>query len=224
MGETPPNTSKRDGFHLSFQIIVRCGEFWGRTFSVQWHRVSVCVLSCQVHLWPAEEQVSRPGHPPAAASEDGRPDSGPQGGVWRLKPQSSLFVGLELSYIWKGKKSNFLPPGLKPTSKLFLNISEPSAFFFVQVYQSKCLIHGVCVSQGHIMAQGTYTELRRSGLDIVSLLRTDEEQDRLCRSADPDKMSLLSQRTVRSHSSHSSYSSLLPPEGSGTDDLPVGTF
>lgn len=74
------------------------------------------------------------------------------------------------------------------------------------------------------MAQGTYTELRRSGLDIVSLLRTDEEHDRLSRSADPDKMSLLSQRTVRSHSSHSSYSSLLPPEGSGTGELPVGTF
>lgn len=74
------------------------------------------------------------------------------------------------------------------------------------------------------MAQGTYAELQRSGLDIVSLLRTDEEHGRLSRSADPDKMSLLSQRTVRSHSSHSSYSSLLPPEGSGADNLPVGTF
>lgn len=74
------------------------------------------------------------------------------------------------------------------------------------------------------MAQGTYAELWRSGLDIVSLLRTDEEHDRLSQSADPDKMSLLSHRTVRSHSSYSSYSSLLPPEGSGTDELPVGTF
>lgn len=73
------------------------------------------------------------------------------------------------------------------------------------------------------MAQGTYGELRHSGLDIMSLLRTDEEQDQLSRAGDLDKMSVLSQRTARSHSSHSSFSSLLPAESIGNaNDLPVG--
>lgn len=76
------------------------------------------------------------------------------------------------------------------------------------------------VCQGHVMAQGTYSDLRSSGLDVLSLLRSDEEQERLSRSAEPDKLSLHSQRT---HSSHCSYSSLLPPESSGPDQLPVGT-
>ncbi|KAG7234392.1 hypothetical protein INR49_004821, partial [Caranx melampygus] len=58
------------------------------------------------------------------------------------------------------------------------------------------------------------------GLDVVSLLRSDEEQERLARSTDPDKVSSHSQRT---QGSHCSYSSLLPPESNGTDQLPVGT-
>lgn len=75
------------------------------------------------------------------------------------------------------------------------------------------------------MAQGTYGELRHSGLDIMSLLRMDEEQDQLSRTGDLDKMSVLSQRTVRSHSSHSSFSSLLPAESTtnaNANELPVG--
>ncbi|XP_045910008.1 ATP-binding cassette sub-family C member 4-like isoform X2 [Micropterus dolomieu] len=79
------------------------------------------------------------------------------------------------------------------------------------------------LQEGHIMAQGTYNELQCSGLDIVSLLKSDEEQERWSRSAEPDKLSLHSQRTVRSHSSHCSNSSLLPPESNWTDQLPVDT-
>lgn len=74
------------------------------------------------------------------------------------------------------------------------------------------------------MAKGTYNELQCSGLDIVSLLKSEEEQERLSGSADRDKLSLHSQRTNCSHGSHCSYSSLLPPEGNCADQLPVGTF
>ncbi|CAK6978676.1 ATP-binding cassette sub-family C member 4-like [Scomber scombrus] len=63
--------------------------------------------------------------------------------------------------------------------------------------------------EGHIMAQGTYNELQRSGLDIASMLRSEEEPEQRSPSAEPDKLSLHSQRTNRSHCSHSS---LLPPE------------
>ena len=45
----------------------------------------------QVHLWPAEEQVSYPGHPPAAAPEGSGPDSGPEGGLY---PQRALSEAL----------------------------------------------------------------------------------------------------------------------------------
>uniref|UniRef100_A0A8C4NTG3 Multidrug resistance-associated protein 4 n=1 Tax=Dicentrarchus labrax TaxID=13489 RepID=A0A8C4NTG3_DICLA len=81
----------------------------------------------------------------------------------------------------------------------------------------------VVIKEGHITAQGTASELQRSGLNIVSLLRSDEEQDRWSQSADPDKLSLHSQRNNLSHSSHCSYSSLLPPESDCTDQLPVET-
>ncbi|XP_028288471.1 multidrug resistance-associated protein 4-like isoform X2 [Parambassis ranga] len=78
----------------------------------------------------------------------------------------------------------------------------------------------VVLRDGHIMAQGTYNELQRSGLDVVSLLRSDEEHERSSRTADPEKQSLHSQRTVHSRSSHCSQSSLLPPENN-TDQLPA---
>ncbi|XP_067439487.1 ATP-binding cassette sub-family C member 4-like [Thunnus thynnus] len=77
------------------------------------------------------------------------------------------------------------------------------------------------LKEGHIMAKGTYNELQCSGLDIVSLLKSEEEQERLSGSADRDKLSLHSQRTNCSHGSHCSYSSLLPPEGNCADQLPV---
>ncbi|XP_041835127.1 ATP-binding cassette sub-family C member 4-like [Melanotaenia boesemani] len=70
--------------------------------------------------------------------------------------------------------------------------------------------------EGHIMTQGTYNELQSSGLDVVCLLRSDDEQER-----DPDRLSLHSQRTNFSQSSHCSNSNLLPPDS--TDQLPVET-
>ncbi|XP_068575447.1 ATP-binding cassette sub-family C member 4-like isoform X2 [Cebidichthys violaceus] len=78
----------------------------------------------------------------------------------------------------------------------------------------------VVLKEGHIMTQGTYNELQFSGLDIESLQKTNEEQKQWSRPSDPDKVSLLSQRTNHSHSSHSS---LLPPEGHRADQLPVET-
>uniref|UniRef100_A0A669E2P6 Multidrug resistance-associated protein 4 n=1 Tax=Oreochromis niloticus TaxID=8128 RepID=A0A669E2P6_ORENI len=78
------------------------------------------------------------------------------------------------------------------------------------------------LKEGHIMVQGTYSELQSSGLDIVSLLRSDEEAHSVgsC-SVDPEKLSLRSQWTIRSQGSHCSSSSLLLPDSSCTDQLPV---
>ncbi|XP_041637494.1 ATP-binding cassette sub-family C member 4-like [Cheilinus undulatus] len=69
------------------------------------------------------------------------------------------------------------------------------------------------LKEGHIMAQGTFSELQSSGLDFVSLLKSDEEQERGSRSADTDRVSL------RSHSSLTSFNSLLPPESTKGDQL-----
>ncbi|XP_032412503.1 multidrug resistance-associated protein 4-like isoform X1 [Xiphophorus hellerii] len=62
--------------------------------------------------------------------------------------------------------------------------------------------------EGRITGQGSYEELQRSGLDVVSLLRKDEEQD-------SDKLSLHSQWT------NSSHSSLLPADTSYSDQPPA---
>uniref|UniRef100_A0A3B4GNU5 Multidrug resistance-associated protein 4-like n=1 Tax=Pundamilia nyererei TaxID=303518 RepID=A0A3B4GNU5_9CICH len=69
------------------------------------------------------------------------------------------------------------------------------------------------LKEGHVMVQGTYSELQTSGLDIVSLLRSDAEAHSVgsC-SVDPDKLSLRSQWTICSHGSHCSSSSLLLPD------------
>uniref|UniRef100_A0AAX7TN60 Multidrug resistance-associated protein 4 n=1 Tax=Astatotilapia calliptera TaxID=8154 RepID=A0AAX7TN60_ASTCA len=78
------------------------------------------------------------------------------------------------------------------------------------------------LKEGHVMVQGTYSELQTSGLDIVSLLRSDVEAHSVgsC-SVDPDKLSLRSQWTICSHGSHCSSSSLLLPDSSCTDQLHV---
>ncbi|XP_068447107.1 ATP-binding cassette sub-family C member 4-like [Clinocottus analis] len=78
----------------------------------------------------------------------------------------------------------------------------------------------VVLKEGHIMAQGTYTELESSGVDIESLQMTEDEQRQCARPADLDKVSVLSQRTNHSHGSDST---LLPPESDRTDQLPVET-
>ncbi|XP_035769422.1 multidrug resistance-associated protein 4-like isoform X2 [Neolamprologus brichardi] len=78
------------------------------------------------------------------------------------------------------------------------------------------------LKKGHVMVQRTYSELQTSGLDIVSLLRSDAEAHSVgsC-SVDPEKLSLLSQWTICSHGSHCSSSSLLLPDSSCTDQLHV---
>uniref|UniRef100_A0A3Q2PI33 Multidrug resistance-associated protein 4 n=1 Tax=Fundulus heteroclitus TaxID=8078 RepID=A0A3Q2PI33_FUNHE len=72
--------------------------------------------------------------------------------------------------------------------------------------------------EGHVMGQGTYSELQSSDLDVVSLLTKDVEPSH---SADSDKVSLYSQRTNFSHGSHCSHSSLLPSDSTCSDQLPV---
>ncbi|XP_033471881.1 ATP-binding cassette sub-family C member 4-like isoform X2 [Epinephelus lanceolatus] len=89
-----------------------------------------------------------------------------------------------------------------------------------QLHHLKAADQILVLKEGRIMAQGTYNELQSSGLDIVSLQKISEEQERLSRSGDSDRQSLLSQRTIQSQSSHSS---LLPPESSRVDQLPVET-
>lgn len=71
------------------------------------------------------------------------------------------------------------------------------------------------------MAQGTFRELQRSGLDMVAVLGQDEDQEQI-RSTEPEKASLHSQRTNFSLDSHCSRSSLLPSDNS-PDQLPVGS-
>ncbi|XP_039649399.1 multidrug resistance-associated protein 4-like isoform X1 [Perca fluviatilis] len=89
-----------------------------------------------------------------------------------------------------------------------------------QLQHLKAANHIVVLKEGHTIFQGTFNELQCSGLDIISLQKSDEQQERWSRSGDPDKLSLHSQRTNNSHSSHSS---LLPPEINRTDQLPVET-
>ncbi|KAL3999294.1 F-box and leucine-rich repeat protein 13 [Sarotherodon galilaeus] len=77
------------------------------------------------------------------------------------------------------------------------------------------------LKEGQIMVQGTYSELQSSGLDMVSLLRSDEEQEQLSQFADPEKLSLQSRWTNDSDSSHCFLNCPLPPESTYTDHLPV---
>ncbi|AWO95631.1 putative multidrug resistance-associated protein 4-like [Scophthalmus maximus] len=81
--------------------------------------------------------------------------------------------------------------------------------------------HILILKEGHVMAQGSHRELLSSGLDMESLMRSGEEQERCARSGDSDKVSLRSQRTNNSYGSHGPNSSLLPPESSCTNQLPV---
>ncbi|XP_068165847.1 ATP-binding cassette sub-family C member 4-like isoform X1 [Antennarius striatus] len=81
----------------------------------------------------------------------------------------------------------------------------------------------VVLKEGRVVAQGSYRDLQHSGLNVVSLLKSDNDVDPSSRSSDPDRQSLLSRRTKSSRGSHSSASSLLPPEGSATHELPVET-
>nr|XP_057941813.1 ATP-binding cassette sub-family C member 4-like isoform X2 [Doryrhamphus excisus] len=71
---------------------------------------------------------------------------------------------------------------------------------------------------GHIMAQGTYSELQSSGLDVGFLLRSPEEQEQQWRNASCDAVSLASRRTIHSNASHGS---LLTPEGASHEHLPA---
>uniref|UniRef100_A0A3P9DI95 Multidrug resistance-associated protein 4 n=1 Tax=Maylandia zebra TaxID=106582 RepID=A0A3P9DI95_9CICH len=52
------------------------------------------------------------------------------------------------------------------------------------------------LKEGQIMVQGSYSELQSSDLDMVSLLRRDEEQEQLSPFADPEKLSLQSRKTM----------------------------
>ncbi|XP_072319420.1 ATP-binding cassette sub-family C member 4-like [Eucyclogobius newberryi] len=62
--------------------------------------------------------------------------------------------------------------------------------------------HIIALKEGRIMAQGTYQRLNGSGFDMVSLLKSDEEQG--LRAVEPDKPSIRSRSTNHSQNSHSS--------------------
>lgn len=70
------------------------------------------------------------------------------------------------------------------------------------------------LSQGRIVTQGTYRDFQRSGLDVASLMRSEEEQDKYSL-AELDKQSFHSQKT------NCSCGSLLPPDCSITEEPPV---
>ncbi|XP_061760631.1 ATP-binding cassette sub-family C member 4-like [Nerophis ophidion] len=77
----------------------------------------------------------------------------------------------------------------------------------------------VVVKEGHMIAQGTYSELQSSGLDVGCLLKSTEEQEQQSWSANCDAVSLASRWTNHSNSSLHSHSSLLPPACGGYDQL-----
>lgn len=65
------------------------------------------------------------------------------------------------------------------------------------------------------MTQGTYRDFQRSGLDVTSLMRSDEEQDKYSQIAELEKQSIHSQKTT------CSFGSLLPPDSSVSEEPPV---
>ncbi|CAG00980.1 unnamed protein product, partial [Tetraodon nigroviridis] len=81
-----------------------------------------------------------------------------------------------------------------------------------QLQHLRAADHILLLQEGQITAQGTYRELLRSGLDVVSLMRSEEEQEERAQTAELDQQSLHSQSSSRSHSSQCSFSSLLPPD------------
>ncbi|KAM6893505.1 ATP-binding cassette sub-family C member 4-like [Xenentodon cancila] len=90
-----------------------------------------------------------------------------------------------------------------------------------QLQHLRAADHILVLREGHVMVQGTYNELQHSGLDVMSLLRHEEDQEQISRSLDPDKVSLVSQKTHFSHGSHSSYCSLLPSDNNCIQQLPI---
>ncbi|XP_061571906.1 ATP-binding cassette sub-family C member 4-like [Cololabis saira] len=88
-----------------------------------------------------------------------------------------------------------------------------------QLQYLKAADHILVLREGHVMVQGTYAELQRSGLDVVTVLRQEEDQKRMSRSVDPEIESLASRGTNFSHLSHSSHCSLLPTEHDCTKQL-----
>uniref|UniRef100_UPI003AAC75F7 ATP-binding cassette sub-family C member 4-like n=1 Tax=Centroberyx gerrardi TaxID=166262 RepID=UPI003AAC75F7 len=101
--------------------------------------------------------------------------------------------------------------------------NKPRILVTHQLQYLKAADQILVLKEGHIMSQGSHSELRRSGLDFVSLLKSDEEQERRPPAGEPDELSLQSQTTSRSCSSVHSHCSFLPPENSGADQPPEET-
>ncbi|XP_061693359.1 ATP-binding cassette sub-family C member 4-like [Syngnathoides biaculeatus] len=88
--------------------------------------------------------------------------------------------------------------------------------------QNLCAVdHIVVIKEGRIMAQGAYNELQSSNLDLGFLLKSQEEQEPEYLSASCDKESLSSRSTNQSSGSLCAHSTLLPPEATVPDLLPV---
>ncbi|XP_056882198.1 ATP-binding cassette sub-family C member 4-like [Takifugu flavidus] len=86
-----------------------------------------------------------------------------------------------------------------------------------QLQHLRAANHILLLQEGHIVTQGTYRDFQRSGLDVASLMRSDEEQDKYSQIADLEKQSIHSQKTT------CSFGSLLPPDCSDTEEPPAET-
>ncbi|KAM8873545.1 ATP-binding cassette sub-family C member 4-like isoform 1-T1 [Synchiropus picturatus] len=76
------------------------------------------------------------------------------------------------------------------------------------------------LKEGHVTGLHALSELQSSAIDLLPPLK-NEEHERWGRMADLDCVSLVSQRTTQSQCS---YISLLPPEGSYSEHLPMETL
>ncbi|KAM9820901.1 ATP-binding cassette sub-family C member 4-like [Neosynchiropus ocellatus] len=76
------------------------------------------------------------------------------------------------------------------------------------------------LKEGHVTGLHAFSELQSSGIDLLPPLKT-EEHERWGRMADLDRVSLVSQQTTQSQHS---YISLVLPEGSYSEQLPMETL
>lgn len=79
---------------------------------------------------------------------------------------------------------------------------ECSVLKLLQVFKMYCFFGGVlCTRQGHMVAKGTYTELLQSGVDFISLLKKDEEEEQPPLNDTPSRIRTMSQNSVVSTAS-----------------------
>ncbi|XP_017337542.1 multidrug resistance-associated protein 4 isoform X1 [Ictalurus punctatus] len=86
-----------------------------------------------------------------------------------------------------------------------------------QLQYLKAADHILVLKEGHIVVQGTYKELLRSGVDFTSLLKKDEEEDQTLRTGTIESSR---SRTLSQNSVHSGTSSVVSDKDEA-DQLPA---